>query len=53
MCDDLLQVNLKARMYTLKPRILDYLKKAIRVEVAQIDRTILESVKANFQEDFQ
>ena len=32
------------------PRTLDGLKEAIRVEVAQIDRAMLERVEANFQE---
>ena len=35
------------------PRTLDGLKEAIRMEVAQIDRAMLERVEANFQERLQ
>ena len=45
--------NLKARVYEHKPRTLDDLKEAIRVEVTQIDRAMLERVEANFQERLQ
>ena len=40
-------------MYEHKPRTLEDLKEAIRVEIAQIDRAMLERVEANFQERLQ
>ena len=40
-------------MYEHKPHTLDDLKEDIRVEVAQIDRAMLEIVEANFQELLQ
>jgi len=53
ICDYFLWGYLKARVYEHKPRTLDDLKEAIRVEVAQIDRAMLERVEANFQERLQ
>ena len=40
-------------MYERKPPTLEDLKEGIPVEVAQIDRAILERVEANFQERLQ
>ena len=45
--------HLKARVYENKPRTLDELKEAIRVEVAQVERAMLERAYANFQERLQ
>ena len=53
ICDYFLWGYLKARVYEHKPRTLDDLKEAIRVEVTQIDRAMLERVEANFQERLQ
>lgn len=53
MCDFFLWGHLKARVYEHKPRTLEELKNAIRVEVAQIDRAMLERVYANFEERLQ
>ena len=53
ICDYFLWGYLKARVYEHKPRTLENLKEAIRVEVAQIDRAMLERVEANFQERLQ
>ena len=43
----------KARVNEHKPRTLEDLKEAMCVEVALIDRAILERVEANFQERLQ
>lgn len=53
ICDFFLWGYLKARVYENKPRTLDELKDAIRVEVAQVERAMLERVYANFQERLQ
>ena len=50
MCDYFLWGNLKARVYSHMPRTLDDLKRAIRVEVAQIDGAMLERVETNFKQ---
>lgn len=50
MCDYFLWGYLKARVYQHKARTLEELKEAIRVEVVQIDRAMLERVEANFRE---
>ena len=47
--DYLLWGYLKASVYEHKPRTLEDLKEAIHVEVAQLDRAMLEKVKADFQ----
>ena len=44
---------LKAPLYEHKPHILEDLTEAICTKVVQIDRAILERVKANFQERLQ
>ncbi|CAH0546802.1 unnamed protein product [Brassicogethes aeneus] len=38
--------HLKARVYENKPRTLDELKDAIRVEVAQVERAMLENASS-------
>ncbi|KAK3875203.1 hypothetical protein Pcinc_011476 [Petrolisthes cinctipes] len=53
ICDYFLWGYLKARVYEHKPRTLEDLKEAIRVEVAEIDRAMLERVETNFQERLQ
>lgn len=53
ICDFFLWGHLKARVYLHRPRTLDDLKEAIRVEVAQVQRPMLERVYANFQERLQ
>lgn len=49
MSDYFLWGNLKAHVYSHMPRTLDDLKRAIRVEVAQIDGAMLERVETNFK----
>ena len=53
MSDYILWDHLKACVYEHKPHTLEELKEAIREEVAQIDRAMIEKVCANFQERLQ
>ena len=53
MCDYFLWGHLKACVYVHRPRTLDELQNAVRVEVAQIDRAMLERVEANFHQRLQ
>lgn len=50
MCDYFLWGFLKSRVYQHKPRTLQELKGAIREEVEQIGRAMLERVQSNFRE---
>lgn len=53
MCGYLLWGYFEVRIYAHKPCTFEKLKEAIREEVAQIDRTMLEKVHANFRERLQ
>lgn len=53
MCDYFLWGHLRARVYEHKLRTLEELREAIRVEVAAIDRPMLERVEANFRDRHQ
>ena len=53
ICDNFLGGYLNACVYEHKPRTLQDLKEAICVEVAPIDKAMLEKVEVNFQELFQ
>ena len=48
-CDFFLWVYLKARVYTHKPRTLNYLKEAICQEIRPIDRQLLACVMDDFK----
>lgn len=50
MCDYFLWGYLKSRVYVHKPRTLEELMEAIRLEVLQIDRAMLERVEVNLRE---